>query len=165
MTQPVADHGLCGDIKYEFLVDDATVGVIEEPVGFNPDGPREVVIRTDDINETGEKTYTVIATLVDYPEDDGNPDTNPPQTEADGTITFISPCATDATIAEEIQNATVPAFDFFSGDAIVHTFVPFTVTPGYCPITITCESVTLQDGTAQTDITCADLTCDAVGNC
>ena len=96
VTRPDATHGLCGDIKYEFKVDGKdvpTTPAANDPVAFDPDGPRLIKIDSSDPAHVGTKTYTVTASLQDYPNASLIPDA-----EAEGEIEFISPCSLEGEV-------------------------------------------------------------------
>jgi len=100
MTYPDSTHGLCGDIEYEFLVDEQPVPTVpdaDNPVGFDQNGPRKIGIESNDPNDEGTKVYKIKASLKNYPEDT-DPDTNPPTAEEDAFIIFEGPCATLSSI-------------------------------------------------------------------
>ena len=133
------------------------------PIAFNP-VDLKVKMNSNDPDDVGDYPYTVTACLANYCVDDNDPLTNPPITTASETITFKSGCGTVAAISGNAQDPTVPAFGYHSDTIFVSTLVPFTITPTFCDITHTCDSVTLENGGAAA-FSCADVDCDADGNC
>lgn len=76
------------------MVDDQPVPTTpgpNDPVGFDPEGPRKIGIKSDDPNDEGIKVYKIKASLKDYPEDT-DPETNPPTAEKEADIIFVGPC-------------------------------------------------------------------------
>ncbi len=95
--------------------------------------------------------FSVVATLTSYPPNDYPTVTSVTRT---GVITFLDPCI-DPILASTAQNG--PAADKYTGSAITYTLNPFTITPAFCEISYSCDSVARQDG-ATSNIGCSDLT-------
>jgi len=59
-------------------------------------------------------------------------------------VSILSPCEdrTYTTITATDQNPAVPATDDYSDTPMVFTYVPFTVVPAFCPLTVSCTSFT-----------------------
>lgn len=57
-------------------------------------------------------------------------------------VLFTSPCEdpTRTTITPTTQNPASPATDDFSETDMVFTYVPYTVVPAFCPLTVSCTS-------------------------
>ena len=70
-------------------------------------------------------------------------------------VTFIDPCLAPFTFTSETQ--TNPDSDKFTGDDIVFTLSPFTITPTICEITYVCTSVAKTNPSEASSIGCADL--------
>lgn len=96
VTKPDANHGLCGELVYEFDVDGQSVPTTpdsNDPIAFDPAGPREIQIESSDPDHVGTSVYTVTASLVNYPNGIGIPDA-----ESSGEIEIISPCSLEGEI-------------------------------------------------------------------
>ena len=57
----------------------------------------------------------------------------------------------------ESNGQTDPASDKYTGNDIIYTLTPFTITPAYCEISYACDSITFENA-ATSSITCDDLT-------
>ena len=84
-----------------------------------------------------------------------NPDA--PSFSPTNDIEFIDPCISPFTFTTTSQ--TSPGFDKYSGNQIVFSLTPFTITPTICEVEYTCISVVKDDDiNAISDINCSDLT-------
>ena len=59
-------------------------------------------------------------------------------------MTFTSPCEDPdkTTITATDQNPAVPAADVYSDTPMIFTYIPYTVVPAFCPLTVSCTSFT-----------------------
>ena len=155
VTKPDSSHGLCGtEVSYTGCYDGEPVPDAD-PLFYNDEDRQFTAESTNDdlVGET--KTYTVKATLPDYP-DSGI------KAEAEGEITFLpplNPCAKPEAFVSTAQND--PDEDKFTGEPIIFELTEFDIDPETCLITYTCTDV-VQTDSETSSIGCNDFIFDGI---
>ena len=147
---------LCGSSPDYDLLDGAIIVPSSggDPISYNG-ATREINANSvDETLDNTKKTYTVSASLSDYPQI--------PAVTAPLEIDYVDPCLNPFDLKPESQTDIT---DNFSGTAKTFTLNKFTVDPSRCDITYECNSVSKEPQRGgEKVLTCSDINFDGTFN-
>ena len=150
-------HSFCGDLTYTATFDSNSVTTSSQPFAYIANELKIILESTDETLIALTKPYVLTAEFTRFPQ---AANSDAPSVTQMNYVNFIDPCMSPFTFASTSQ--TSPGSDKYSGNELVFTLNPFTITPLICEVEYTCTSVQREDDeNAASDISCSDLTDDA----
>ena len=137
------------------VIGDVSNGVSVDPITPNGDGSFTIDYSADLSIVDATQSVTITATSKsEYPYN-----TDSALTATDGfTITYRNPCLNEDYVTWTQPAQTSPGSDKYTGVPQIFDYVPYSIVPALCTLTITCEGVTKPDDSYTGTLVCPSMT-------